>query len=125
MPLKNTTQVNYKHSIMCWVFSIINNAYVYGKNGVLLVQVQHVKGLPMKWEGKLDKVHQLFSKAPLYNKVGRSLKGQFLCVYNQAYASGLDLIFYWFFRFQSNMSLTLEIKERRASKSKDRLKIFS
>jgi len=60
------------------------------KNGVPLAQVQHIKGLPMNWEGKLDKVHQLFSKDPLYNKVGRSLKGQFLCINNQAYASGLD-----------------------------------
>lgn len=27
----------------------------------------------MNWEGKVDKVHQLFSKAPHYNKVGVSL----------------------------------------------------
>lgn len=33
-------------------------------------QVQHIKGLPFNWEGKPDKVHQLFSKVPLYNKVG-------------------------------------------------------
>ncbi|KAI4329422.1 hypothetical protein L6164_021687 [Bauhinia variegata] len=31
-------------------------------------QLQHVKGLPMDWEGKLDEVHQLFSRVPLYNK---------------------------------------------------------
>ncbi|CAJ2661480.1 tubby-like protein 8 [Trifolium pratense] len=31
-------------------------------------QVQHIKGLPMNWEGKLDRVHQLFSRDPLYNK---------------------------------------------------------
>ncbi|KAK2425535.1 tubby F-box protein [Trifolium repens] len=31
-------------------------------------QVQHIKGLPMNWEGKLDKVHQLYSRDPLYNK---------------------------------------------------------
>ncbi|KAI5414264.1 hypothetical protein KIW84_058409 [Lathyrus oleraceus] len=31
-------------------------------------QVQHSKGLPLNWKGKLDKVHQLYSKDPLYNK---------------------------------------------------------
>ena len=30
----------------------------------------------MEWEEKLDKVHQLFSRVPLYNKVG--LKGDIL-----------------------------------------------
>ncbi|ESW22819.1 hypothetical protein PHAVU_005G183800 [Phaseolus vulgaris] len=40
-------------------------------------QVQHVKGLPMKWEGKLDKVHQLFSKAPLYNKISKQYELDF------------------------------------------------
>ncbi|BAT91438.1 hypothetical protein LR48_Vigan05g227500 [Vigna angularis] len=40
-------------------------------------QVQHIKGLPMNWEGKLDKVHQLFSKAPLYNKISKQYELDF------------------------------------------------
>ncbi|KAM6571196.1 hypothetical protein CsatA_015276 [Cannabis sativa] len=34
-------------------------------------QVQHIKGLPMDWEGKKDKVHRLVSKVPQYNKISR------------------------------------------------------
>ena len=46
-----------------------------------MVQVQHIKGLPVNWEGKMDKVHQLFSRDPLYNKVGGGAltEGKFLC----------------------------------------------
>ncbi|KAL2332541.1 hypothetical protein Fmac_020122 [Flemingia macrophylla] len=40
-------------------------------------QVQHIKGLPMNWEGKLDKVHQLFSKVPLYNKISKQYELDF------------------------------------------------
>ncbi|KAK4269527.1 hypothetical protein QN277_022673 [Acacia crassicarpa] len=46
-------------------------AYVPKHQSMLLkniTQVQHIKGLPRDWEGKLDKVHQLFSRVPLYNK---------------------------------------------------------
>lgn len=32
-------------------------------------QVQHIQGLPKDWEEKVDKVHQLFSRVPHYNKV--------------------------------------------------------
>lgn len=31
-------------------------------------QVQHIQGLPKDWEEKVDKVHQLFSRVPHYNK---------------------------------------------------------
>ncbi|CAJ1954953.1 unnamed protein product [Sphenostylis stenocarpa] len=40
-------------------------------------QVQHIKGLPMNWEEKLDKVHQLFSKVPLYNKISKQYELDF------------------------------------------------
>ncbi|XP_054779728.1 tubby-like protein 8 isoform X2 [Prosopis cineraria] len=40
-------------------------------------QVQHIKGLPMDWEGKLDKVHQLFSRVPLYNKTSKQFELDF------------------------------------------------
>jgi hypothetical protein len=32
-------------------------------------QVQHIHGLPKDWEEKVDRVHQLFSRVPHYNKV--------------------------------------------------------
>ncbi|KAK6123794.1 hypothetical protein DH2020_042463 [Rehmannia glutinosa] len=31
-------------------------------------QIQHINGLPTEWEENKDKAHQLFSKAPSYNK---------------------------------------------------------
>ncbi|KAG6728186.1 hypothetical protein I3842_02G160700 [Carya illinoinensis] len=34
-------------------------------------QVQHIHGLPKDWEGKVDKVHQLFSRVPHYNKISK------------------------------------------------------
>ncbi|KAI5388051.1 hypothetical protein KIW84_073948 [Lathyrus oleraceus] len=37
-------------------------------------QVQHSKGLPLNWKGKLDKVHQLYSKDPLYNKSTKQIE---------------------------------------------------
>lgn len=40
-------------------------------------QVQHIKGLPFNWEGKPDKVHQLFSKVPLYNKISKQYELDF------------------------------------------------
>lgn len=36
--------------------------------------VQHSKGLPLNWKGKLDKVHQLYSKDPLYNKSTKQIE---------------------------------------------------
>ncbi|TKY47996.1 Tubby protein 8 [Spatholobus suberectus] len=40
-------------------------------------QLQHIKGLTMNWEGKLDKVHQLFSRVPLYNKISKQYELDF------------------------------------------------
>ncbi|XP_061373144.1 tubby-like protein 8 [Gastrolobium bilobum] len=40
-------------------------------------QVQHIKGLPMDWEQKLDKTHQLFSRVPLYNKNSKQFELDF------------------------------------------------
>ncbi|XP_043694792.1 tubby-like protein 8 [Telopea speciosissima] len=34
-------------------------------------QVQHINGLPKDWEGKINKVHQLFSRVPHYNNISR------------------------------------------------------
>ncbi|KAL0354956.1 UNVERIFIED_CONTAM: Tubby-like protein 8 [Sesamum radiatum] len=34
-------------------------------------QIQHINGLPAEWEGNKDKVHQLFSKVPSYNKFSK------------------------------------------------------
>ncbi|KAK4395481.1 Tubby-like protein 8 [Sesamum angolense] len=34
-------------------------------------QIQHINGLPAEWEGSKDKVHQLFSKVPSYNKFSK------------------------------------------------------
>ncbi|XP_027121546.1 tubby-like protein 8 isoform X3 [Coffea arabica] len=35
---------------------------------------QHINGLPLDWKEKMDKVHQLFSRVPHYNKVNISKK---------------------------------------------------
>ncbi|KAK4269467.1 hypothetical protein QN277_022621 [Acacia crassicarpa] len=40
-------------------------------------QVQHIKGLPTDWEEKPDKVHQLFSRVPIYNKSSKQFELDF------------------------------------------------
>ncbi|PQQ17479.1 tubby-like protein 8 [Prunus yedoensis var. nudiflora] len=40
-------------------------------------QVQHIKGLPKEWEEKLDKVHQLCSRVPNYNKISKQYELDF------------------------------------------------
>lgn len=40
-------------------------------------QVQHINGLPTEWEGNKDRVHQLFSKVPSYNKFTRQYELDF------------------------------------------------
>ena len=64
---KNTNQVTFIFNNM-----IDNHTHIVfnNNNNKIGVQVQHIKGLPMNWEGKMDKVHQLVSRDPLYNKVG-------------------------------------------------------
>ncbi|MED6184176.1 hypothetical protein PIB30_044987 [Stylosanthes scabra] len=42
-----------------------------------ITQLQHIKGLPLDWEEKLDRVHQLFSKVPLYNKMSKQFELDF------------------------------------------------
>ncbi|XP_028792059.1 tubby-like protein 8 isoform X1 [Neltuma alba] len=42
-----------------------------------ITQVQHIKGLPIDWERKFDKVHQLFSRVPLYNKTSKQFELDF------------------------------------------------
>ncbi|KAJ4950423.1 hypothetical protein NE237_027255 [Protea cynaroides] len=34
-------------------------------------QIQHINGLPKDWEGKMNKVHQLFSRVPHYNSISK------------------------------------------------------
>ncbi|CAI9766176.1 unnamed protein product [Fraxinus pennsylvanica] len=40
-------------------------------------QIQHINGLPIEWEGKKDKVHQLFSRVPQYNKISKQYELDF------------------------------------------------
>lgn len=40
-------------------------------------QVQHIHGLPNDWEEKMDKVHQLFSRVPHYNKISKQYELDF------------------------------------------------
>ncbi|KAL3529000.1 hypothetical protein ACH5RR_008322 [Cinchona calisaya] len=60
---------------------------------------QHVNGLPLDWKEKMDKVHQLFSRVPHYNKISK----QYELDYRDRGRTGL--------RIQSsvkNFQLTLE-----------------
>ncbi|KAG8379583.1 hypothetical protein BUALT_Bualt07G0104000 [Buddleja alternifolia] len=40
-------------------------------------QVQHINGLPTEWEDNKDRVHQLFSKVPHYNKMSKQYELDF------------------------------------------------
>ncbi|XP_057791509.1 tubby-like protein 8 [Salvia miltiorrhiza] len=40
-------------------------------------QIQHMNGLPTEWEGSKDRVHNLFSKVPIYNKFTRQYELDF------------------------------------------------
>ncbi|KAL7191553.1 hypothetical protein ACSBR2_023601 [Camellia fascicularis] len=40
-------------------------------------QIQHISGLPKNWEGKMDKVHQLFSRIPHYNNISKQYELDF------------------------------------------------
>ncbi|CAA2935195.1 Tubby-like protein 8 [Olea europaea subsp. europaea] len=40
-------------------------------------QIQHINGLPIEWEGKKDKVHQLVSRVPQYNKISKQYELDF------------------------------------------------
>ncbi|GFP93157.1 tubby-like protein 8 [Phtheirospermum japonicum] len=40
-------------------------------------QIQHINGLPTEWEGNKDRVHQLFSKVPSYNKFSKQYELDF------------------------------------------------
>ncbi|MED6143551.1 hypothetical protein PIB30_007500 [Stylosanthes scabra] len=42
-----------------------------------ITQLQHIKGLPLDWEEELQRVHQLFSKVPLYNKISKQFELDF------------------------------------------------
>ncbi|XP_050286836.1 tubby-like protein 8 isoform X2 [Quercus robur] len=62
-------------------------------------QVQHIYGLPKDWEGKVDHVHELFSRVPNYSKISK----QYELDYRDRGRAGL--------RIQSsvkNFQLTLE-----------------
>ncbi|PIN03837.1 Tub family protein [Handroanthus impetiginosus] len=40
-------------------------------------QIQHINGLPTEWEENKDKVHQLFSKVPSYNRLSKQYELDF------------------------------------------------
>ncbi|KAL3631788.1 hypothetical protein CASFOL_024772 [Castilleja foliolosa] len=42
-------------------------------------QIQHINGLPTEWEEHRDRVHQLFSKVPSYNKFSKQYELDFRC----------------------------------------------
>ncbi|KAK8584688.1 hypothetical protein V6N13_138640 [Hibiscus sabdariffa] len=63
-------------------------------------QTQHINGLPKDWEGKMDKVHKLFSRIPRYNKVLNQYELDFR---ERGRAAGLRIQ-----RSVKNFQLTLE-----------------
>ncbi|XVE89211.1 hypothetical protein DITRI_Ditri19aG0132200 [Diplodiscus trichospermus] len=40
-------------------------------------QMQHISGLPKGWEGKMDKIHKLFSRIPRYNNMSKQYELDF------------------------------------------------
>lgn len=60
-------------TIATWTGSFRNmRAYVPKHQSMQLKnlsQVQHIRGLPNDWDEKVEKVHQLISRVPYYNKV--------------------------------------------------------
>lgn len=52
----------------CWV-NAISGLNEIGYCDSNFTQVQHIYGLPKDWEGKVDQVHELFSRVPNYSKV--------------------------------------------------------
>ncbi|KAI3890267.1 hypothetical protein MKW92_017444 [Papaver armeniacum] len=62
-------------------------------------QIEHVKGLPKDWEGKMSKSHQLFSRIPHYNKFSK----QYELDFRERGRGGLRIQ-----RSSKNFQLTLE-----------------
>ncbi|KAE7997192.1 hypothetical protein FH972_001847 [Carpinus fangiana] len=61
---------NQSKSLLAVVRSMM--AYIPKHQSMLLkstTQVQHIHGLPKDWEEKVDRVHQLFSRVPHFNKI--------------------------------------------------------
>ncbi|XP_058195759.1 tubby-like protein 8 isoform X1 [Rhododendron vialii] len=63
--------VSFVPTIATWTGSYRSMRVWISKHQSMLLkstsQVQHVAGLPKDWEGKANKVHQLFSRIPHYN----------------------------------------------------------
>ncbi|KAK4485828.1 hypothetical protein RD792_008475 [Penstemon davidsonii] len=70
MPTVYTWTGNYR-SMKAW---IPKHQSMQLKN---LNQVQHINGLPTEWEGNKDRVHQLFSRVPYYNKISKQYELDF------------------------------------------------
>ncbi|CAN6700656.1 unnamed protein product [Malus baccata var. baccata] len=78
---KSLAVVAFTPTISSWTGSYRRmRAYIPKHQSMQLkntTQVQHIKGLPKDWEGKLDKVHQLFSRVPHYNKISKQYELDF------------------------------------------------
>ncbi|XP_051147899.1 tubby-like protein 8 [Andrographis paniculata] len=68
------------------------------------VQQQHMNGLPMEWENNKDRVHQLFSKIPSYNKYSK----QYELDYRDRGRGGGGGAGYQILSSMKNFQLTLE-----------------
>ncbi|XP_021830103.1 tubby-like protein 8, partial [Prunus avium] len=73
--------VSFTPTISSWTGSYRRSrAYIAKHQSMQLkntTQVQHIKGLPKEWEEKLDKVHQLCSRVPNYNKISKQYELDF------------------------------------------------
>ncbi|KAF7124949.1 hypothetical protein RHSIM_Rhsim12G0185100 [Rhododendron simsii] len=67
--------VSFVPTIATWTGSYRSMRVWISKHQSMLLkstsQVQHVAGLPKDWEGKANKVHQLFSRIPHYNNLSK------------------------------------------------------
>nr|XP_004305468.2 PREDICTED: tubby-like protein 8 [Fragaria vesca subsp. vesca] len=73
--------VSFTPTISTWTGSYRRiRAYVPKHQSMQLkntAQVQHIKGLPTDWEAKMDKIHQLYSRVPAYNKISKQYELDF------------------------------------------------
>ncbi|KAM0957130.1 tubby-like protein 8 [Malus sylvestris] len=78
---KSLAVVAFTPTISSWTGSYRRiRAYIPKHQSMQLkntTQVQHIEGLPKDWEGKLDKVHQLSSRVPHYNKISKQYELDF------------------------------------------------
>ncbi|RZC61877.1 hypothetical protein C5167_023625 [Papaver somniferum] len=60
----------------------LSNLHLSCRHTKLSMFIEHVKGLPKDWEGKMSKLHQLFSQIPQYNRISTDDLPSFLCLQN-------------------------------------------